>query len=291
MRRLQAALLSLTLAAAGGCDSRTETGCATGSAAPEDPRVVALAPHLAELAFAVGAGDSLVATSAHTDFPGYAPLPVIGDAFAIDQERLAVLAPDLLLAWRSGTPAHVVDELREQGYCVEVIRTRTLDDVPAAMERIGRLTGRDAQAARAAATFREGVRELSRRYTASAPVRVFFQISERPLYTINGAHFVSDLIEVCGGENVFADLNDLAPLVDVEAVLARDPEVLITSSDTGDALDVWERWPHLAANRFGNRFVLPADEIARATPRLLQAGEMLCEVLETARRNRTKHAA
>ncbi|MDH3410224.1 MAG: cobalamin-binding protein, partial [Gammaproteobacteria bacterium] len=92
--------------------------------------------------FAAGAGDTLVGVSAYSDYPDEAKqLPIIGDAFVVDQEQLAVLQPDLLLVWQSGTPEHVVDELRGAGYRVEVIRTRTLADVAAAIRRIGDLTG------------------------------------------------------------------------------------------------------------------------------------------------------
>lgn len=279
-----AAILLLALAA-GGCDAPggAEDSPESGAAA----RVVALAPHLAELVYAVGARKTLVGTSLYTDFPGYREdLPIVGDAFAIDQEQLALLEPDLLLAWASGTPAHVVDELRQQGYRVAVVRTRSLGDVPRAMEHIGSLTGHAAEAARAAKDFRAGMRALARQHAGAASIRVFYQVSSRPLYTVNGEHYVSDLIETCGGENVFADLGELAPMVDVEAVLARDPEVLFASSVGSDAFALWDRWPEIAANRYDNRFLVPADELGRATPRLLEAGRFLCETLERARANR-----
>lgn len=261
---------------------------AAGNAASTELRIVSLAPHLAELVYAVGAGDLLVGVTAYTDYPeSAAALPQVGDAFAIDQEQLAVLKPDVVLAWQSGTPAHVVDELRKRGYRVETIETRGLDDVAVALERLGRLTGHEPGAAAAAAAFRGGLRELEERYGESQTITVFYQVSGRPLYTINGEHYVSELISLCGGRNIFADLGSLAPLVDVEAVLARDPEVMLGSDDSGsDAFDVWRRWPDLAANRYRNYFLLPANEIGRATPRLLHAGRELCEVLQAAREHR-----
>jgi iron complex transport system substrate-binding protein len=285
-RRLLAAIV-LCAAAACGCDASGVDQASVEPGAGAAVRVVALAPHLAELVYAVGAQDALVGTSLYTDFPGYEEdLPVVGDAFAIDQERLALLEPDLLLAWASGTPAHVVDELRQQGYRVAVVRTRSLDDVPRAMEHIGSLTGNAAGAAEAAREFRAGMRTLAGDHAGAVGIRVFYQVSSRPLYTVNGEHYVSDLIETCGGANVFADLGELAPLVDVEAVLARDPEVLLASSDSSDAFALWGRWPALAANRYRNRFLVPADAIGRATPRLVQAGRVLCQILDRARRNR-----
>ena len=251
-------------------------------------RVVTLSPHLAEIVFAVGAGDSLVGVSAYTDFPpAAASLPVVGDAYNLDQERLALLEPDLLLAWDTGTPMHVIDALRRRGYRVEVITTTHLDDVPTALIAVGSLLGTTEQAAAAAEAFRRSFAELSSRYRDASPISVFYQVDSRPLYTINGSHFVSDLIRVCGGTNIFASLDGLAPLVSVEAVLESDPEIILASSDAGSsAFDEWERWPALAANRFGNRFLMPADQIGRPTPRLQSAAIAVCDALDKARSNR-----
>lgn len=263
---------------------------ARGAEAGDDLRIVTLAPHLAELVHAVGAGGMLVGVSSWTDFPPEAAaLPVVGDAFAVDQEQLALLEPDLLLAWESGTAASIVDRLAARGFRIETVKTRSLDDVAQALERIGQLTGREDEGRRAAADFRDGVAALAQQYDDAAPIRVFYQISRSPLYTVNGAHFVSELIGVCGGRNIFADLDELAPLVDVEAVLVRDPEVMLASGDSGpDAFEVWRRWPALAANRYDNHFLLPASQIGRATPRLLEAGKTLCATLDRARGNRAR---
>lgn len=252
------------------------------------PRVVTLAPHLAELVHAVGAGELLVGVSAYSDYPAaVSTLPVIGDARAVDQERLALLRPDLLLAWESGTPRHVVDELARQGYRVEAIRTRRLEDVALAVERIGDLTGFETLAAEAAAKFRRGLEALALRHAAAEPIRVFYQIQKRPLYTISGDHYVSELIGLCGGQNIFSDLASLAPIVAVEAVIERDPEILLVSSDSQEnALREWDHWPDLAANRYGNRYEMTADLIGRPTPRLLIAGRELCEALERGRAKR-----
>jgi iron complex transport system substrate-binding protein len=256
--------------------------------APHEPRLVTLAPHLAELVFAAGSGDLLVGVSAYSDYPDdVVELPVIGDAFVVDQEQLALLKPDMLLAWKSGTPQHVVGELERQGYRVEVIRTRSLEDIAIALEKIGALTGSAAVAAMASNKFRAGLRTLAERNRDADPIRVFYQIQKRPLYTISGDHYVSELIALCGGQNIFSDLVNLAPLVAVEAVIERNPEIMLVSSDSEeDALKEWDRWPDLAANRYGNRYVMRADQIGRPTPRLLFAGEALCDALQLGRTNR-----
>ena len=267
-------------------DSRAQVD--TRSNKTTSPRIVSLSPHLAELVFAVGAGDMLVGVSAYTDYPdAAAKLPVVGDAFGLDQELLAVIRPDVLLAWKSGTPVHVVDEIRARGYRVEVITTTNIDDISTALKQIGAMTGHEQDADAVVRQFEGSLQELAAGNNGTEPIGVFYQVAARPLYTVNAEHYVSELIEICGGTNVFADLGSLAPLIGAEAVLQRDPDVILASTDAGpDAFLEWERWPELAANRYANRFLMPADEIGRATPRLLVAAKVMCDALERARDNR-----
>ncbi len=281
MRPCSRALTVIALCFIGACTEPAETEAHTARYA----RIVTLAPNLTELVFAAGAGEVLVGASAYSDYPPAAlDLPRIGDAFAIDHEQLALLRPDLLLAWQGGTPAHVVDELRSRGYRVEVVHTNRLDDVPGALRKIGTLVGLADKAEASASAFAESMESLQRRYGGLEDLRVFYQVSQRPLYTINGDHYISELISLCGGSNIFAGLNELAPLVDVEAVIDRDPEVMLASTDAGmAAFDDWNRWPAIAANRFDNQYLIPADEIGRATPRLVRAAQAVCDALVLAR--------
>lgn len=180
--------------------------------------------------------------------------------------------------------------MRNVGYRVEVIRSRSLNDVAIALRRIGELTGHEAEANEAAAAFTAGLKALQQRFASEQTISVFYQVARRPLYTVNGEHYVSELISLCGGENIFADLNTLAPAIAVEAVVERNPEVMLASSDAGDdAFVEWKRWPNLAAVRLGNQYLMPADEIVRATPRLLIAGESLCKALQSSRDKRDRH--
>ena len=104
----------------------------------------------------------------------------------VDREQLAILSPDILLAWDSGTPTHVVDDLRAAGYRVEVVSTRGLDDVAQALLFLGELLGRSSQAAGVANAYRESLKALAAQHKGQEPIRVFYQISSRPLYSVNG---------------------------------------------------------------------------------------------------------
>ncbi len=248
-------------------------------------RIVTLAPHLTELVFAAGAGEFLVGVSAYSDYPPEAlELPVVSDAFTVDQEQLALLAPTLILAWDGGNPGPLIEELSAAGYRIEAIRTHGLTDVPAAIERIGALAGRETAAQDVSRSFRSRIEELRAQYADERPVSVFYQVSSRPLYTVGGTHYISDIIELCGGWNVFSDLDELAPAIGVEAVIERNPQVMLAAhADSDSPFSIWDRWTHLHANRSGSRFTVNADEIARPSVRLVSAATEVCRHLQTAR--------
>ncbi len=276
---------------------------AAGAGESGPVRIVTLAPHLAEIVFAAGGGDRLVGVTAYTDYPPEAAdLPRIGDAFRVDMERLTVLDPDLVLAWTGGTPAALEAMLRERGYPVLSVRTRSLEDIAAAIERVGERLGTAEPARRAAAAFRAELAAAVSGHDAGRPLRVFYQVAGQPLYTVNGGHFISELIRLCGGRNVFGDLDDLAPVVTVESVLARDPEVILAAGTDGDgagdrdgdsggnsggdtpSLERWRRWSSLTAVRAGNLHRIPADTLARPSPRLARGAVDVCAAMDESRR-------
>jgi iron complex transport system substrate-binding protein len=135
--------------------------------------------------------------------------------------------------------------------------------------------------------------ELQARYADRAAVSYFYQVAERPLYTINGAHLISQGLGACGARNVFEDLPTLAPQINPEAVLQANPKVLFAGRiDAGaTSLNHWRSWPRLHAVRDEALFYLPADLINRATPRLLDAVEIACRLLEDYRSGRVTEVA
>lgn len=253
-------------------------------------RIVSLAPHVTETLFAAGAGARIVGAVDYSDFPAAArQLPRIGGYSKLDLEAIVALKPDLAVGWASGnSPAHI-DKIRALGIPVYLVQPERIDDVAANLERHGELAGTSGVARAAAAAFRARLRALREKYSALPPVRTFYQVWKQPLMTVGGGQVISDVIRLCGGENVFADLKPLAPKVTVEAVLAADPEVIIASG-MGEArpewLDDWRQWRTLTAVKRDNLDFIPPDLIQRHTPRLVDGAARLCAHLETARGRR-----
>ena len=281
------ALLAIAVVTrAGSIDERDDAGRRVRLSAPAE-RVVSLAPHLTELLYAVGAGDRVVGAVDYSDYPPEAQsLPRVGDAFRIDIERVLALRPDLVVAWHSGNPASDVAHLRRLGITVYYSEPHGLDGVAAQVEALGRLTGREAQASRTSQAFRAGLAALRARYRDRRRVSVFYQIAAQPLYTIGGPHLINEAIDLCGGRNIFSDVDSLAPIVSIEAVLSAMPDAIVASGHRpGDVtpLEQWRRWPRLPAVRDDHLFIVNPDLLNRATPRMLSGIERLCMLLDRAR--------
>jgi iron complex transport system substrate-binding protein len=255
-------------------------------------RIVSLAPSLTELAFTAGAGDRLVGVDQYSDFPEAArAIPRIGDAFRVDFERVLALRPDVVLAWDTGTSAGVIDRLRGLNVTVKLLSTQRIADVGKAVREIGRLAGTSATADAAARDFERQVAALRAEYAGRDVLRVFLQVNDKPLYTVNGQQIMSEVVELCGGRNVFAQLDKFAPEIGIEAVIAANPEVIISTEYKGtNAMEQWQRWPNIPAVKNGNVYNLPPDDVTRATTRLARGAGALCRTLETARRKTPKIA-
>ena len=259
-------------------------------------RVISLAPHTTELVYAAGGGARLVGAVSYSDYPPEAnALPRVGSNAALDLERIVALRPDLIVVWRHGNDTRQLDKLRALGIALFVSEPHKVDDVATNLERLGTLLGTDSTARAAAQRYRGDVARLRARYAARPMVSVFYQVWDRPLLTLNGAHIVSDAIALCGGRNVFGALAARVPTVSVEAVVAANPEAIVTAAKgatapTADAplpdLARWRAWPSMTAVARGNLFAIDGDLINRPGPRLTEGIDALCRDLETARARR-----
>lgn len=250
-------------------------------------RIVSLAPHSTELLFAAGAGRRIVGVARHSDHPSAATeIPRIGDAHHFDIERILALQPDLVVAWESGNPGPQIRRLQRLGLTVYLSEPRRLQDIAAAIEALGELAGTSVQATQAAAAFRQRLAALRTEYARRPTLKIFYQVWSDPLITVGAGHVINEVMAVCGGRNVFAGINQLAPRIDPEAVLAAAPQVIIASGADRRRphwLDQWRRWPQLPAVRHDRLYFIPPDIVQRHGPRLLDGAQRLCEILAQAR--------
>ena len=265
-----------------------DTGATVTLAAPAR-RIVSLAPHVTELLFAAGAGERIVGAVEFSDYPEAAKaIPRIGSSTLLDMEQILVLKPDLVVVWRSGTAPARIEALRGLGIPIYFNEPHTFADIAQTLVRLGKLAGSEAVAQGAADALTARVSALRERYAGGRPVTVFWQIWARPLLTVNREHVISDAIRLCGGVNVFADLTSLVPAVSVEAVVAVDPEVIVTTGNDAsvandDGLAQWRALPRLRASARGNLIVLDAETIHRPSPRVLDGAAALCTRLDAVR--------
>jgi iron complex transport system substrate-binding protein len=253
-------------------------------------RVISMSPHVTELLFAAGGGARIVGAMNFSDYPAAArKIPLVGSNSQIDLERVIAMKPDLLIVWQSGNTARQLAQLQGLGIPVFYSEPRSFETVADSLTRFGRLLGTDAAAARAARQFRSQVAALRARYGGRAPVTVFYQAWDQPLYTLNGQQIASDAIRLCGGKNIFEDMKTIAPQVGIEAVVQRNPEAIVggdsyTPQDRG--LAIWRPYQGMTAVKRNNLFSLDAELLTRAGPRVAQGAARLCERLETARARR-----
>ena len=250
-------------------------------------RIISLAPHATELLFAVEAGDRLVGTVEHSDYPPAAQrIRRIGGYNALDLEAILALQPDLVIGWRTGNNPVQLEKLQALGLPVFISEPRQLQDIPNTAKRLAMLAGTSRQAKVFIQEFEQQYVSLNQRYAKRRPVKLFYEVWHQPLITINGEHLISDLIRLCGAVNVFADVPALAPTVSIEAVIGVAPDIIVTGvhhAERNEWRADWQRWHLLPAVVHDQLYFIDPDLIQRHGPRILQGAEQLCHYVEQAR--------
>ncbi len=279
-------LLVLAGAAQASVSARDDDGRTVTLPAPAR-RIISLAPHTTELLYAAGAGRQLIATVRYADYPPEAKaLPQVGDAHALDLERIVALKPDLIVVWMHGSSARQIERLRALKIPVFHSESHTLEQVGDGIRRLGVLAGTEDAANAAANTYAQRLTSLRVRYSHRTPLRVFYQVWQQPLLTLNDQHLISDAIRLCGGVNVFGKQPALVPTVSPEAVLAARPQVLATANLSGQADDSLALWaPFRQFEPIARHHVvwLNTDLISRQGPRIVDGAQQLCEGLDKVR--------
>ena len=251
---------------------------ALSSQVPAALRVVSLAPSLSEIVVELDSADLLVGVlDAGERPPAIADVASVGRYGQLDMERLLSLKPDLLLLWPGSVGAGQRDQLKRLNIPTFVAEPHTLTQLATQIEAISKQLGRPERGAKRAAELREQLNDLRQRYRRDVPLRVFYQVWDKPLYTVGGGQIISDALEVCGARNIFAELKLPAPQVSIEAVLQRDPEVIVAGDQA--QLGAWKAWPQVAAVRQGRLLLVTDKGLERPSGQMISATAKLCQLI------------
>jgi iron complex transport system substrate-binding protein len=271
---------------AAGIDVVDDTGAHVSLARPA-ARIVSLAPGATEMLFAAGAGPQLVATVAYADQPAAArQILRIGDSSAIDMERLLVLKPDVIVYWPGGNNPAQVAQLKHLGFVLYGQQVNRLSDLGGSLQRLGLMAGTAPAARERAAQIEAQLLQLRVQYSKRPPVSALLETWNQPLYTVGGQQLMSDALSVCGVVNVFGDLPQLSPAVQIEAVLTRNPDLIIAAAPPGQGpqwLQAWRKFPSLKAVQTGNLLDFDDQALSRLGPSVLAATTKLCARIDAAR--------
>ena len=253
---------------------------------PADPqRVVALAPSITEIIFALNQQHRLVGVTRFSDYPVEAgKLPKVGSYVHLDAERIVALSPDLCIGIKDGNPIAVVEQLQGLGIPVFAIDPQNLEGVMRSVQAIGGLLGAEDTARAVAEGMRERIAQIQSRVAqAQNRPRVFFQIGVTPIVSVGSDTFIDELITLAGGANVAAGPNPY-PRFSREQVIALAPEVLvITSMARQEAFDRiksdWMQWPAIPAVQRRAVHVVSSNLFDRPTPRLVNGLELLARCI------------
>lgn len=243
-------------------------------------RIITLSPHLAELVVLLGTGEQLLGVAEHSDFPSQVKkIPRIGGATGLDMERILTIKPDLILAWQGGTRETDIQALKEQGIRVVSIRSESLEDIPESISTLGKLLNQQQQSAKLVALFNKQRNQIFKMYRESPVHRFFIEISSQPLMALSNRHSFGAGLRLCNLENIFADEDKAAIIVDLESIISRKIEfVLLRKSVTENADELASRKAFYQIKEGDVASVISFDEDAafRQTPRLLDAVEQVC---------------
>lgn len=252
-------------------------------------RIISLAPHITESLFAAGAGNKIIGAVSYSDYPEAAKkITRVGGYPSLDIEKIVSLKPDLVVAWSSGNNFKQVEKLVALGLTVFMSEPYNPVDIAKTVQRFGVLAGTSKTAEKAAKDFMQHYQSLKKHFSNKEKIKVFYQIWNKPLMTVSGKHLISNIINLCGGINVFSELEALTPVISREAVIASGAEVIVAGgmgNKRPEWANEWKSWRQLAAVKKEQIYFINPDIMQRVGPRILQGADRLCELLDNARKN------
>jgi len=250
-------------------------------------RIIALSPHSVELLYAIGAGDRIIGTLEYADYPEAAlDIPRIGNFNGIQIEKVVELQPDLIIAWKTGNKSSDIEKLKSLGFKIYHSHPQNISEISKELRTLGKLTGLIDKAEIAAQKVSAQYQSIKNRYNDKKSVSVFYQLWHDPIRTIGPNNWTQSLIDDCNGRNIFDDAMSQYPVVSLESVLVKNPQVIVIphhSGRTDDKKKLWQKWPDIKAVNNHNINIINGDLLHRFSPRAIDGLSILCTAIDRAR--------
>lgn len=256
----------------------------TVSRQPE--RLISMAPGNTEILFALGLGPRVVGVDKYSDYPAdAAKIEQIGSFSKPNVEKVASLKPDLVIG--TGMQKQAIEQLEKLNIPVLVLTPRNVDDVLKNIELVGRLTGTEQKAKEVVTDIKGRIDRVTAALSdipSDKRLRVYYEVYSDPIMTVGPGTLIHQLIELAGGGNIAADADTDYPKFSVEAVVQRNPEIIVfpefhgTGVLTVDQVKARPGWENIAAVTAGRIYPIDADIISRPGPRIADAVESLARI-------------
>lgn len=250
-------------------------------------RIVALAPHIVENLYAIGAGDLIVGTLDYADYPQEATkIERIGGYNGISIEKLLMLKPDMVIAWKSGNQAEDLAQIKRLGIELHLSNPRSIEGVAKEILKLGQLTGRIEQSKKVAEAFTVKLNAIKATQQNKTTLTGFYQLWPEPMMTVSKNTWINQLIETCQVTNVFADSDTDYPQVSIENVIVTKPQIIIIPNEKSKRVIPtvnWQQWPEVPAVKYEQFISVNADLLHRFSPRMLDGLAQMCDKIEVSR--------
>ncbi|WP_196221255.1 cobalamin-binding protein [Sansalvadorimonas verongulae] len=250
-------------------------------------RIVTTSSNLTRLLYAAGAGSRLVGADSYSTFPENTAKPAdIGSFPNFNLEQILALKPDVVLVWGQVIGKEIIERLQGLGLKVFYVDQNTIADIASSIQKLGALAGTGSVANQSAAAFTERYQKLLTTYQQRKKTRVFYEMWNVPLMTVGSKHLINEAINMCGGDNIFSDLDTGVVTVGLETVLQRNPEIIITRDQFSKNDEIPKEWAPLRpvkAVKNGMIIPFPDNLLTMPTPKMLDGIELLCQKVQAAR--------
>ena len=281
-------LILLLLSTVSAVCGATNLAPANDSSTPKTEKtIVALAPHIVEMLYDIGAGEQIIGTVSYADHPKEAlKIPRIGGYHGMQVEKLLELQPDMIIAWKAGNKLEDLETLQRLDLPLFYSEPKDIADVANEVRYYGELTGRSKQAEIVALKFEKRLKSIKKSQQNKTRLKTFYQLWPAPMMSINNTTWIHQLLDICKADNVFANSSTSYPQISIENVMLTQPEVIVIPNEKSKKVQPkidWQKWPEIPAVKKNQLITVNADLLHRYSTRMLDGLEDMCAKIDNFR--------